>query len=44
MPTNTRFPCWRPDHVIYKSKVKKEGDRNDEIEIIGDFTVPPFEE
>lgn len=24
MPTNTRFPSWRPDHVIYKIKSAKQ--------------------
>ena len=23
MPTNKRFPAWRPDHIIYRSKMKK---------------------
>ena len=44
MPINPRFPAWRPDHLIYQSKLKKEAEIQDEIEIIGDFTLPPFEE
>ncbi len=40
MPSTGRFPAWRPDHVIYRSALEKG---EDEIEIIGDFTVPPYE-
>ena len=42
MPTNRRFPCWRPDKVLYRFK---NGRKNidDEIEVIGDFTIGPYE-
>lgn len=43
MPQNEQFPPWRPDHIIYRSILKK-GEEKDEIEIVGDFTVPPFEQ
>jgi hypothetical protein len=43
MPPTKRYPPWRPDHIIYKCK-GKEAQGKHEIAIIGDFTVPPFEE
>lgn len=44
MPPTNRFPAWRPDHVIYKMKKKIQKKDQDEIGIIGDFTVPPYED
>ena len=43
MPKTKRFKEWRPDHVIHHTKDKKEEQKQDQIEIIGDFTVKPFE-
>lgn len=42
MPPTGRFPPWRPDHVIYSSKKQTQPQLN-EIAIVGDFTLPPFE-
>lgn len=44
MPPTSRFPSWRPDHIIYKNKSKLACKPNaNEIAIIGDFTIPPLE-
>lgn len=43
MPFNGQFPVWRPDHIIYWNHSGKLDECRDEIEIIGDFTVPPYE-
>jgi hypothetical protein len=43
MPYNGRFPVWRPDHIIYRTNEQKLEDNKDELEIIGDFTVYPYE-
>lgn len=39
MPDTNKFAGWRPDRMLIKS----ENYRPEEIEIIGNFTVPPFE-
>jgi hypothetical protein len=44
MPPTTQFPPWRPDHIIYKCKNQQNNLGENEIGIIGDFTIPPFEE
>ena len=31
MPKNGRFPVWRPDHVIYRNKLKKEEENKEEL-------------
>lgn len=43
MPPTTRFPPWRPDHIVYRSNYTKLIGQH-EIGIIGDFTLPPYEE
>ena len=42
MPTTTRFPPWRPDHIVHRHKTVKERPQ-DEIGITGDFTIAPYE-
>ncbi len=46
MPSTGRFSAWRPDHIIYKYKNKEQIPSNkiNEIEIIGEFTIPLYED
>ena len=39
MMKTPKFDPWRPDHIIVRGRNTK----NTQIEIIGNFTVPPYE-
>jgi len=46
MPKTAKFPSVRFDHIVHKRK-KELGlasDKKDEISIIGNFTIYPFEQ
>jgi hypothetical protein len=43
MPPTKQFPPWRPDHIIFKANSNNLKAEH-EIAVIGDFTVPPFEQ
>lgn len=39
MPNTNKFTGWRPDRMLFKSKNYSP----EQIEIFGNFTIPPFE-